>query len=96
MPALIRNIIIVLALVLGVAFSFFNLQDVSVDLLWTTARAPLVVLLVIAFVLGFVIALLGLVYKLARLRARLSKSRRQLKQAEAEINNLRSMPIHDG
>lgn len=95
MPSLLRNLIVVLALVLGVAFSFFNLQDVTVDLLWTTTRAPLVVLLVIAFVLGFVIALLGVVLQLTRLRARLTKSRRQLKEAQAEISNLRSMPIHD-
>lgn len=95
MPALLRNLIVVLALVLGAAFSFFNLQAVNVDLLWTTTSAPLVVLLVIAFVLGFVVALLGVFYKLARLRARLSSSRRKLKDAQAEIRNLRSMPIHD-
>lgn len=93
--ALLRNLIIVLALVLGIAFSFFNTHAVTIDLLWTTADAPLVVLLVIAFALGFVIALLGLLYKITRLRSRLSKSHRKLKDAEAEIRNLRSMPIHD-
>lgn len=95
MPALLRNLIIVLALVLGAAFSFYNLQAVHVDLLWTQASAPLVVLLVIAFVLGIVVAMIGLFYKLARLRGRLSRTRRKLKDAQAEVRNLRSMPIHD-
>lgn len=93
--ALLRNIIIALAIVLGIAFSFFNMQDVSVDLLWTTTHAPLVVLLAIAFLLGFVIAVLVLLYRIAQLRSRLSRSRRELKDARAEISNLRSMPIHD-
>lgn len=95
MLALLRNLVVVLALVLGVAFSFFNLQNVAVDLLWTTTQAPLVVLLVVAFLLGFAIALLALIYKLSRLRSRLSKARRKLKDAQTEIRNLRSMPIHD-
>lgn len=95
MLALVRNLVVVLALVLGAAFSFFNLQSVAVDLLWTTAQAPLVVLLVIAFLFGFVVAVLALLYKLTRLRSRLAKSRRQLKDAQTEIRNLRSMPIHD-
>ena len=95
MLALLRNLVVVLALVLGAAFSFFNLQNVVVDLLWTTTQAPLVVLLVVAFVLGFAVAVLAMVYKLTQLRARLSQARRKLKNAQTEIRNLRSMPIHD-
>lgn len=95
MAALFRNLVIVFALILGIAFSFYNLQRVTIDLLWATMDVPLVVLLVSAFVLGFIVALLVLVWKLTRLRGRLSKSRRDLKDAQAEIRNLRSMPIHD-
>lgn len=95
MPSLLRNLIVVVALVLGAAFSFFNLQNVTVDLLWVTTSAPLVVLLAIAFILGFIVAGLGLVFQLTRMRSRLSRSHRELKDAQAEIRNLRSMPIHD-
>jgi len=35
------------------------------------------------------------VTRIARLRGKLSSSRRRLKDAQAEISNLRSMPIHD-
>lgn len=95
MAALLRNLVIVFAIVLGAVFSFYNLQGVSVDLLWARAEAPLVVLLVVAFVLGFGVALLVLLWQLTRVRGRLAQSRRELKDAQAEIKNLRSMPIHD-
>ncbi len=95
MLRLLRNLVVVLALVLGVAFGFFNYELVTVDVLWTTTRAPLVVLLAIAFVLGFAVTLIALLYKITRLRTQLSSSRRKLKDAQAEIRNLRSMPIHD-
>lgn len=95
MLRLIRNLIVVVALVLGVAFGFFNYDLVSIDLLWTTTEAPLVVLLAVAFVLGLLIAALVCVAKIARLRGQLSSARRRLKDAQAEISNLRSMPIHD-
>jgi len=95
MLRLIRNLVVVVALVLGVAFGFFNYDLVSIDLLWTTTEAPLVVLLAVAFVLGLLIAFLVCVTRIARLRGKLSSSRRRLKDAQAEISNLRSMPIHD-
>jgi len=95
MLRLIRNLIVIIGLLLGVAFGFFNYDLASVDLLFMTTEAPLVVLLSIAFVLGLAIAGLVCLGRIARLRGQLSKSRRRLKDAEAEISNLRSMPIHD-
>ncbi|WP_423823840.1 lipopolysaccharide assembly protein LapA domain-containing protein [Salinisphaera sp. SPP-AMP-43] len=95
MLRLIRNLIVIIAVVIGLAFGFFNYNPTSVDLLWTTTEAPLAVLLGLAFLLGLIIALLLCGVRMAKLRARLSSTRRQLKDAEAEISNLRSMPIHD-
>lgn len=95
MLRLIRNLIIVLALVVGIAFGFFNFSPVTVDLLWVDSRVPLIVVLVVAFVLGFGLALLLLLLRLVGLRSNLRRSQRQLKDAQGEIRNLRSMPIHD-
>lgn len=95
MLRLIRNLIVIFALVLGVAFGFFNYDLATIDLLWTTTQAPLVVLLAVAFVLGLVVAFVVCMARIAKLRAQLSTSRRRLKDAQAEISNLRSMPIHD-
>lgn len=95
MLRLIRNLIVILGLIVGVAFGFFNFESVDIDLLFTSTQAPLVVILAIVFVLGLVIAGLVAMAKVARLKGRLSSSQRRLKDAEAEISNLRSMPIHD-
>lgn len=95
MLRLIRNLIVIIGLVVGVAFGFFNYDLVSVDLLWTTTEAPLAVLLAVAFVLGLLVAVLVCAGKIMRLRGKLASSRRRLKDAQAEISNLRSMPIHD-
>lgn len=95
MLRLIRNLVIVLALVVGIAFGFFNFNPVTVDLLWVDSRVPLVIILVVAFVLGFGLALLLLLTRLIGVRRNLRRSQRQLKDAQGEIRNLRSMPIHD-
>lgn len=95
MLRLLRNLIVIMALLLGVAFGFFNYELASVDLLFMTTEAPLVVLLAIAFVLGAVIVALVFVGRIMTLRRQLTRTRRRLKDAESEISNLRSMPIHD-
>lgn len=95
MIALIKTLVIVFAIILGAVFGFYNMQSVTVDLLWAQVDAPLVVLLVVAFALGFAIALIVLTWNLTRLRGRLSQARRELRDARTENKNLRSMPIHD-
>lgn len=95
MLRLLRNLLLLLALALGITFGFVNFQLITVDLLWTEVRVPLVVVLVLDFVLGFALALTLLLARTVKLRSDLSHERRQLKDAQAEIRNLRSMPIHD-
>ncbi|MGN8160236.1 lipopolysaccharide assembly protein LapA domain-containing protein [Salinisphaera sp. RV14] len=95
MLRLIRNLIVILAVFVGLAFGFLNYGSTSVDLLWTRTAAPLSVLLGGAFLLGLVLALILCGVRMAKLRARLASTRRQLRDAEAEIANLRSMPIHN-
>lgn len=95
MLRLLRNLALLFALALGIAFGFFNFQLVTVDLLFSQLRVPLAVMLVLVFVLGFGFALLLLLARLFKLRSDLARERRHLKDAQAEIRNLRSMPIHD-
>lgn len=95
MIRLLRNLVLLFALVLGIAFGFVNFQLVTVDLLLSEVRVPLVVVLILDFVLGFGLALMLLLARTLKLRADLARERRQLKDAQAEIRNLRSMPIHD-
>ncbi|MDA3920938.1 MAG: LapA family protein [Salinisphaera sp.] len=95
MLRLIRNLIIIIALFVGVVFGFLNYASTSVDLLWTSVDAPLVLLLAIAFVIGLVLALIVCGLRIAKLRTRLSSTRRKLKDAEAKLSNFRSVPVQD-
>lgn len=95
MLRVVRNIVIIVALVVGVAFGFFNFQLVSVDLLFTQTRIPLVVILFLDFLVGVAVAILWLVGRLLVLRGKLARTRRELAETRTEVRNLRSMPIHD-
>lgn len=95
MLRVLRNIVIVVALVLGVAFGFFNFQLVTVDLLVSESRIPLVVVLLLDFLLGIGVALLALMGRVLTLRGKLARTRRELAETRTEVRNLRSMPIHD-
>lgn len=95
MLRLLRNLVIVAALVVGITFGFFNYDVVTVDLIFADARVPLVVVLILAFVLGLGIAFILLAGRVLFLRRRLRRSQRELADARTEIRNLRSMPIHD-
>lgn len=91
----LRNLLLVIALVIGIAFGFFNRQLVTIDVLWSNAHIPLVIVLLVAFVVGFALAFLLFLSRLIMLRSGLARTRSHLKDAQAEISNLRSMPIHD-
>lgn len=92
---LFRALIVFVAAAIGLAFGYLNFESTTVDLFFGQPRAPLVVFLAIAFVLGFLIALLVCSIRLMRSRRRLSHTRRKLKDARAELAHLRSLPIHD-
>lgn len=95
MLRVIRNIVIIVALVIGVAFGFFNFQLITVDLLFTQSRIPLVVVLFLTFLVGVAVAALWLFGRLLLLRGKLARTRRELAETRTEVRNLRSMPIHD-
>lgn len=95
MLRIVRNIIIVVALVLGVTFAFFNAQPITVDFLFTQSLVPLIIVLLVDFLLGLGVAMLWLFARLLTLRSKLARARRELEETRTEVRNLRSMPIHD-
>ena len=90
MLSLLRILVVFVAVVIGLLFGYLNFQSAPIDLLFVRTQAPLVVLLATAFLLGLLIAALLIMHRLVRLRTRLSSARRKLKDAEAEIDSLRS------
>lgn len=93
MLRLIRNLIVILAVFLGLAFGYFNYGSTTVDLLWTRVEAPLAVLLGLAFLFGLLIGFIVCSVRMIKLRARLSRARHRIKEAETELSELRP-PTH--
>lgn len=73
---LVRACIAVIAIVIGVAFASVNFQPATVDVLFMTVQAPLVIFIGCAFALGALIGLLASGVRILRLREQLRRSRR--------------------
>jgi len=88
-------IVLLLVVALGLTFSVMNAEPVNLNYYFGSAAIPLALLLVSAVVLGAVLgvlASLGAIFRLKRDNARL---RRDVRLAEKEVSNLRSLPLRD-
>ena len=92
----IFGILISLAIIiLGVGFAIKNAAPVTVYYYIGTKQLPLSLLLMLTFGTGLIIGCLILSISLIRLRTNLRRTKKKLRVAEQEINNLRTMPIKD-
>jgi uncharacterized membrane protein YciS (DUF1049 family) len=82
-------------LVVAIIFSTLNYSFVPLHYLFGETQLPLSVLLVSAFVGGFLAGLLLDLWIMYRQKARIHKIERQLKAYESEISNLRKLPLKD-
>ena len=95
MLTILRNLLIILAALIGVVFAYFNTDRIQVDYLLGQQDMPLVLALSVVLLIGLALGILiGLPYTL-RTRSNLASTRRRLQQAEVEIKNLRNQPLHD-
>ncbi|MGD8689685.1 MAG: LapA family protein, partial [Gammaproteobacteria bacterium] len=92
MLRILKLVLLVLVAVLAATFAWKNVQMVQLDVLVGQVPVYLPVLLLAAVAVGVVLGILaslGSIIKLRRERARLKHA---VKMAEAEVNNLRSIP----
>ena len=86
---------VLLVLALGVAIGFFNAQPISFNYLAGTLQLPLIALVMGEF---FLVALLTALLCAARifgLKGEIRRIKRQLKDAQAELQSLRNLPLKD-
>ncbi|GEM_PF-4028615 len=76
MLMLIRAVIVVVAVAAGAAFASTNFQVITVNVLFTTVQAPLVLFIASAFIVGLLLGLLASGIRILRLREQLRRSRR--------------------
>ena len=96
MKRIIYIILAVLILLIGVAFAFQNRQVVELGyyfgLKWS---GPLSVALLTSFAIGVAAGYLASLRMVVRMQRQLVQARKEIRQIEQEVINLRSLPIKD-
>ena len=86
----------IIVILIGLGFAYKNAADVTVryygGLAW---RAPLALVLVAVLVMGIILGFLAGMNRLVRVRRQLAVARKQVRQMEQEVANLRALPIKD-
>lgn len=90
---LLAGILVVFCL--GVALAFSNTESVTVDLLVVEYTGPLIFWMVAELVVIVVAMLVISALRIAALKRRIRRQARHIADQEAELKNLRNLPIHD-
>ncbi len=94
----LRNLFYVLVGAVLAVFIYFNYDQgvvIYFTRAWHTAEIPLSLALVGSMLLGFLVAAILAVAGQVRLRSRLRQKRRTVERLEAELGELRRLPLED-
>lgn len=91
----INLIVLLLAALLGISFSILNAKRVAVNYYLGTKELPLSILMLISLVIGVILGVLALAKPLIGMARSNSHLKKQVRQSEQEIENLRHIPIKD-
>ncbi len=96
MKRILYGLLVIVVLLVGVTFSYKNAQPVELHyyfgIHWTT---PLAFMFLTAVTIGIVIGLLASLGMVARMQRQITGMRREARQLEQEVHNLRALPIRD-
>jgi uncharacterized integral membrane protein len=96
MLRLLVVMLLILVFALGASLGYFNSQNVQFDYLFGTVQLRLVVLVVASVLISALLTLLLCAGRLLGLAAELRRLRRDLRNAETELKNLRNLPQGPG
>lgn len=92
---LIISTVFLSAFLLSAAFAAFNMQPVSLDLLFIQWQLPLAVLMIAFLLLGLLIGAMLILLGTIRIRYQNHQLSSKLQTAEQELNSLRILPVRD-
>lgn len=93
-PIIIVFILIIAAL--GLSFATLNADDVVVDFFFGEADLPLSFVLVVTLILGALLGVLASQVVVFRKRREIRKLKREVSNAQKELNELRRLPLKEG
>jgi uncharacterized membrane protein YciS (DUF1049 family) len=93
MLRLITVIVLVIVFALGATLGFSNGDNVTFHYLFGSVELRIAVLVLIAFAVGALLALLLGGLRMLGLHREIRRLRRQLRDAETELKNLRNLPL---
>jgi putative membrane protein len=96
MKRIFYTILAILVLLIGIAFAILNRQSVELNyyfgLKWS---GPLSMALLAAFAFGVVAGYIASLRTVVRMQRQLVQARKEIRQIEQEVINLRALPIKD-
>lgn len=88
-------LLLVVVLCLGASIGYFNAQPVHFNYLVGEMEIPLIGLIVGEFIIAVLLTLLACFGRVFGLKSEIRRLRKQLRDAEAELKNLRNLPLKD-
>ncbi len=88
-------LLLVVVLCLGASIGYFNAQPVRFNYLAGEIEIPLIALIIGEFVIAVLLTLLACFGRVFALKSEIRRLRKQLRDAEAELKNLRNLPLKD-
>lgn len=96
MKRFMYGVMVIIVILVGVTFTTKNAQMVELNyyfgIHWNT---PLSFMLLTTFTIGIAVGVFASLAILARMQRQLLQVRRESRQLEQEVNNLRALPIRD-
>ncbi len=92
---IVTYILVLLIILLGVTFAGLNAEFVSLNYYIGDAELPLSLLLVLAFIIGCILTLMASLIFYIKLKSKNRRLYQRLKVVEAELANLRTIPLKD-
>lgn len=86
-------ILLVLVFALGVTIGFYNAQPVRFSYIFGEIDLPLIGLIVGEFFVAVLLTLLVVFGRILGLKTEVRRLKRQLRDSESELKNLRSIPL---
>ena len=96
MKRVLYVVVAIVVIFFGITFAFHNRQNVDVNYYFGISwNGPLALALLTALAVGVVVGFLASLHTVLRLQRQLVAARKEVRQVEQEVQNLRALPIKD-